>query len=154
MPQTCSICRSPHREAVDAALVAGEPYRHVASRYGTSTGALQRHKPHVSEALTKAKEAQGEAHGKNLLSQVQDLVEKAQGILNKAKDDRTALVAVREVRGTLELLARLTGELQVAPLERNARPLFLLPVDAQVSFTVGPPPPEIDVTPKPGALVE
>jgi hypothetical protein len=130
MPQTYSICRNPHRKAIDVALVAGEPYRHVASRYGTSTGALQRHKPHISEALIKAKEQREAAHGEDLLSQVQDLVTKARDILNTAKDQRTALVAVRELRSTLELLGKVTGELQISSPSPDPRPLFVLPEGA------------------------
>lgn len=44
MPRTCTVCRHARRETIDAALVAGEPYRHVASRTGTSTAPVVRHK--------------------------------------------------------------------------------------------------------------
>jgi hypothetical protein len=146
MPQTCSICRNPHKEAVDAALISGKPYRHIASHYGTSTGALQRHRPHISEALTKAKEAQEAAHGEDLLSQVQDLVLRARGILNSAKDQKTALVAVRELRGTLELLGKVTGELQVSAQFPDPRPMFILSPGTQISMSVTTPDNAIDVT--------
>jgi hypothetical protein len=55
------------------------------------------------------------ARGDGLLALVRGLLAKALGILKKAEDSndyRTALAAIREARGTLELLARLQGELQ------------------------------------------
>lgn len=69
------------------ALVAGEPYRSVANRYESlSQAAVQRHEEnHLPATLSKAEEA-GEL--------------------------RTALSAIREARGNLELLAKLSGELQ------------------------------------------
>lgn len=44
MPRACSVCGSPAREAVDRALVAGEPYRGVAKRYGLEEQSVFRHK--------------------------------------------------------------------------------------------------------------
>ena len=43
MPRTCTVCTHLKREAIDQALVSGEPFRHIAAQTGTSTGALQRH---------------------------------------------------------------------------------------------------------------
>src|SRR4029077_3101391 len=55
MPRTCTVCRHPDRESVNAALVASEPERAIASRFGLSRCALQRHKAnHLPVLLTKA----------------------------------------------------------------------------------------------------
>jgi hypothetical protein len=65
--------------------------------------------------LVKAEAARETARADDLLGQVQDLQRRTLTILEKAEkaeDWRTALSAIREARGTLELLARLTGELQ------------------------------------------
>ena len=62
----------------------------------------------------KAVEAAELAHGGSLLEQLEGLQVKALGILTKAEqagDLRTALMAVREVRSTLELGGKITGEL-------------------------------------------
>lgn len=116
MPRVCTICNHQERAAINAALLAGEPFRHIAARYGTSTGALQRHKDeHMPLALVKAKEAEEIAEADDLLGQVRALQGRALTILDKAEaagDLRTALTAIREARGNLELLARLLGELQ------------------------------------------
>ena len=44
MPRPCTICHHPQRDALDQALQAGEAFRNIAPRFGTSTTALHRHK--------------------------------------------------------------------------------------------------------------
>ncbi len=116
MPRVCTICTHKDREAINRDLLAGEPYRGIAKRYGASEGAVYRHKlEHLPVTLVKAQEAQEAAHADNLLEQVKNLQSRALTILDKAEasgDLRTALSAIREARGNLELLAKLLGELQ------------------------------------------
>lgn len=47
MGRSCSVCADPGRQAVDEALLAGEPYRNIAQRSGISLGALSRHRAHA-----------------------------------------------------------------------------------------------------------
>jgi len=117
MPRRCTVCTHPEKEAINAALVAGEPFRHIAARYGTSTGALQRHKAdHLPATLAQAQDAQEVAQADNLLAQMRDLQRRTLAILSKAegsrRDLRTALAAIGEARRNLELLGKLAGELQ------------------------------------------
>jgi hypothetical protein len=71
MPRVCTVCAHAGREAIDAALVAEEPLRNIAERFGTSATALHRHKAeHVPAALAKAKEAEEVARADGLLAQV------------------------------------------------------------------------------------
>lgn len=44
MAQQCRVCEHPEREAVDAALGAGEPGREVARRFGLTEAGVRRHK--------------------------------------------------------------------------------------------------------------
>lgn len=119
MPRTCTICTHPEREAINQALVNGEPYRVIAQRYAASPDAVYRHKvDHVSVTLAKAQEAKETALGDDLLAQVKQLRTKAISILMKAEaggDYRTALMGIREARGCLELLAEMEGELNRTP---------------------------------------
>lgn len=116
MPRTCTVCAHAEREAIDAALVAGDAFRHIASRFGTSTGALQRHKAeHLPASLALAQEAADVAHGDDLLAQVRALQARTLAILATAEGCGALAVALRaisEARGNLELLAKLLGELQ------------------------------------------
>jgi hypothetical protein len=115
MPRTCTVCTHPDRPAIDAALVSGTPYRNIAERHGVSVGALFRHRDHLSAALLHAKDVEQVAQADDLLAQVRDLQRRTLRILDDAEqagDRRTALAAIREARGNLELLGRLAGELQ------------------------------------------
>jgi len=131
MPRRCTVCSHLEVEAIDRALVAGEPYRSVANRYESlSQAAVQRHQEnHIPATLAKAKDAGEVAHADNLLDQVGDLQRRALAILGKAEEAgelRTALSAIREARGNLELLAKLLGELDESPVVNlNVSPEWL-----------------------------
>ena len=115
MGQTCKTCHHPSVQEIDKALLAGQPYRSVANQYEASPSSVYRHQQdHLPAALVKASEVAEIAHGNTLLEQLQGLQARASGILEAAEragDLRTALSGVKEIRGTLELVAKLTGEL-------------------------------------------
>jgi hypothetical protein len=117
VPRTCTTCVHSQRDTIDAALVAGESFRYVALRFGTSAAALFRHKAeHLPASMTKAREAKEITQADDLLGQVRELQRRTMAILDMATAEETsdlkiALAAIREARGCLELLAELTGEL-------------------------------------------
>jgi hypothetical protein len=130
MPRSCTVCEHPRRDEVDRALVGGASNRSVASLYDVSEAAMRRHKAnHLPAKLVMAQAAEEVAQADNLLSQVQDLQGRALAILDKAEtadDLRTALGAIREARGNLELLAKLLGELDERPVVNlNVSPEWL-----------------------------
>lgn len=110
MPRTCLTCSSPEREAIEKALVGGEPLRDIAERVSISPAALSRHKSHVSQAIVKAAERREEQLGDNLLDEMRRIQRKAWELLGKAEsegDHRGAIVALREVRECLESLGEM-----------------------------------------------
>ena len=128
MPRTCTICTHPEREAINKALVASEPLRDIAGRYGTSKSSLERHKDeHLPAIMVKSEQAKETALADDLLGQVKGLRNKAISILmlaEQAGDLRTALLGIREARACVELLAEMEGEL-------NRRPTFNLYLSAE-----------------------
>ncbi len=116
MARTCTICIHPERQAIDQALVAGGAMRPLAALYRVSPDAIERHAAsHLPQALSKAQDAAEVAHADDLLGQLKDLQGRTLGILTQAeeaKDLRTALQGVAQARSNLELLAKVTGELQ------------------------------------------
>jgi transposase-like protein len=114
------VCDHPERHSVDEALVSDAPYRSVAKRYGLSESSVYRHKSeHLPAHLLKAREAEEAARADDLLEQVRDLQGHALNILNRAEkagDLRTALAAISQARGNLELLGKLAGELDERPV--------------------------------------
>jgi hypothetical protein len=119
MPRRCAICSHADKEAIDEALVGGTALSALAALYRVSDDSLGRHKAnHLPTTLAKAQEAEEVAQADDLLDQVRDLQERALAILDKADEAgelRTALSAIREARGNLELLAKLLGELDDRP---------------------------------------
>ena len=120
MPRTCTVCTHRDREDIDRSLLAGDAFRHIAARSGTSTGALQRHKAeHIAHALLKANDDRESAHGNSLLDQVRELQVRAMSILDKAEqagDLRTAIAAIGQCKSVLALVA------QVTPAEEPPEP--------------------------------
>lgn len=119
MPMTCRVCRHPQRTEMERRLLEGASYREIALQFGVSHMALHRHRAHHLPAhLARAHQAAQAAQADDLLAQARHLQAKALAILDRAEragDLRTALAAIAQARGTLELLARLLGELDERP---------------------------------------
>jgi hypothetical protein len=76
---------------------------------------VSRHREHIPEALAKAERAEEAAKADTLLGRVAELVDDAKRLQSKAEkagDLRTAVSCVRELTRLVELMAKLTGELQ------------------------------------------
>ena len=130
MPRRCTVCDHPERHGIDEALVTGAPYRSVAERFDLSESAVYRHKTeHLPVRLLKAREAEELARADDLLDQVRHLRTHALDILDRAEetgDLRTALAAISQARGNLELLGKLAGELDERPVVNlNVSPEWL-----------------------------
>lgn len=113
--RTCSICPRTDRERIDAALVTGSPLRAIAGQTGTSKSALERHRPHVTERMALARDAHEVAAADTLLAKVGELESRARHLLEKSERQGqlgTSVAALRELRQVVELLARVTGELE------------------------------------------
>ena len=114
------MCDHPQRHSIDETLVTGAPYRSVAKRLGLSESAVYRHKTeHLPARLLKAKKVEELAQADDLLEQVRHLQARALDILEcaeEAGDLRTALAAISQARGNLELLGKLAGELDERPV--------------------------------------
>jgi transposase-like protein len=120
MPRRCTVCDHPQKHAVDEALVSGVRYRSVAKRFELSESAVYRHKTeHLPAQLLKAREVEEAARADDLLDQVRNLQVHVLDILERAEnagDLRTALAAISQARGNLELLGKLAGELDERPV--------------------------------------
>lgn len=120
MARPCSVCIHADRPAIDRALLAGTVMRELAATFRVSEDAITRHAAaHLPASLTKARDAEAASNADSLLGQARFLQSEALGILDQAReagDLRTALLAIRETRSTLELLARLMGELDDRPI--------------------------------------
>ena len=116
MPRTCTICGHPKRTEIDTALLRSDSLRNVVEHFSVSIGSLFRHRQrHLPVTIAHAKEARETEMGENLMEEARRLHARALGILGKAEAAgqlETALKAIREVRGILELLGKLDGQLE------------------------------------------
>jgi hypothetical protein len=115
------VCAHPKREEIDRALVEGVSAAEISGRYRTvGERAVRRHRSnHLPAKLVMAQAAEEVAAADTLLDQVKSLQGRAYAILDRAEEAgelRTALSAIREARGNLELLAKLLGDLDERPV--------------------------------------
>lgn len=114
MPRTCTVCTHPKRSEIDKALLAGDSYRHIASRFDTSTAALQRHKKdHLSEQMARVAERNEQADIRTAIDVVAQLKAINGVTLSVLQDARAAgdgaltLQATDRILKQIELQARL-----------------------------------------------
>jgi hypothetical protein len=114
---TCTVCSHAKRNEIERSILDGKSERSIAKQYGLTPASVHRHKEngHIQKRIIKAKEVKEVAQADTLLDQVKDLSTRALAILSQAEgtgDLRTACSAIREVRATLELLLKVSGELK------------------------------------------
>jgi hypothetical protein len=105
---------------------------------------VYRHKTeHLPAHLLKAREVEEAARADDLLDQVRSLQTHALDILEhaeKAGDLRTALAAISQARGNLELLGKLAGELDERPVVNLNVSSEWLELHAVIVGALEPPP--------------
>ena len=116
MPPSCTICRHPEKLAIEDLLLRNRlSLRVVAERTGVSAWALHRHKRHLSQAVIDAAQVAGAS---SLLARIEAVLAEVQDIATKAKRSKdwpAALQALKELRVCLQLIGRVSGELQQQP---------------------------------------
>lgn len=119
MPRNCTICNHLQRSEIEAALLENLSFRHIASRYATSTASIQRHKQAcIAKTLMKASEAKEVAQADTLLERLKSINADTLAILKEARTDKNgelALKAIARVEKQIELEGKLIGELNDAP---------------------------------------
>ena len=123
MSRPCSICNHEQRHNIDIALVNGASMNEVSRNFAVGEDALLRHRNgHIPLALREARASEVARDADRLLRDVRSLWSKSMQLMARAEeadDLRTALLGVREARGSLELCAKLIGQLDERPVEFN-----------------------------------
>ena len=119
MPRSCTICTHDEHHAIYVDLLDRVPYRHTASRYEVSTGALQRHsKEHIPELLLKAYEAIERDDAEDLAGELVKVKADVNRLKEKAEEEgdlRTALLGCDKALEALELQAKVEQLIQTQP---------------------------------------
>jgi len=112
----CAACDDAKAVAINRALVIGTSLSKLSKQYGITGPALSAHRRnHLSPALAVVRTERLAQGATTVMEEVTALVAHMKTILAqavKAKNAGQALAANRELRGDLELIARITGELE------------------------------------------
>jgi|SRR5574343_645856 len=123
MAPKCKICYHPQRENIETAILTGIPIRIISDQYGVSLGTINRHKQgHIAPKLAKSHEAREVVKADNLMETTKDLLQWAKDLTTAAqseKDLKTALMGIGKIKDILELLLKVTGELEENKTEVN-----------------------------------
>lgn len=116
----CQVCGSGQQAEINAALVAGKPtLRRLSTVYGIGEMSLSAHrKNHLSPALV-AVHVDPATTTKTAISRVEGIIARLENYIETAEKaglSAQALASVRELRATVELLAKLSGELDERPV--------------------------------------
>lgn len=116
MGKPCSSCSHEDRESLDRALVLGtESLRALAKRFHIDRHSLSRHASHhLTPALARVVDERMTAGPRSALERLEELHDEARAVLDAAKQGgqgQLSLQAVRELRGIVETIAKITGEL-------------------------------------------
>lgn len=90
----------------------------VAKKYGLSKDAVRRHRRNLPAVLQAVQAERAQAGAVKAVDRVELLYRKAAKLLDQADeagDAKLTLAAIKELRPTVELLAKLTGELDERP---------------------------------------
>jgi hypothetical protein len=117
--RSCTVCTSTFRAAVDDALVAGRSQQDISAETGLHAASIQRHRvSHLSPALVAVQQRREERRSVRLVDRLDRVVTAVEKLVHAAEADGSSakmLAAAREFRSGVELLARLTGELDERP---------------------------------------
>jgi hypothetical protein len=115
----CTVCRHPDRPEIDRQLAGGMSNQGVAEKWGLSKDSVRRHRAtHLSAALKAVHTKRETAGATKAVDRAEYLYGKASAILEAAEEGKQgalALAAIKELRSTVELLAKLSGELDERP---------------------------------------
>ena len=111
----CACCSHHELADLDAAIVRGESLRTIGQRYGVSHMSVKRHKAKcISPALCQSQRESDMEDRTTALERTERTIATVERILAAAEVDgkpAAALSAVAQLRPLIELLARLTHEL-------------------------------------------
>jgi hypothetical protein len=119
--RVCTVCTHEKRYEIEEKLATRQgTYRGLARTYGVSEDAVSRHVSggHIAQLIALAADAQRAAAGDSILDRIEALHARTLAILKaaeKTKQYRTALSAIREARGNLELIGEVTKEINRTP---------------------------------------
>ncbi len=135
MARACTVCTSPSRSEIDAAIVEGRvPKSGLARKHGLSVDALERHaKSHLPIALLKAADAEEATSAGNLLERVRAAEVHARSLARQAQEEGDLRAAVAGLKVVLDALALLDRVAERLAEKRETEPRTLAEFFARIA---------------------
>ncbi len=112
----CAVCTHPDRDLINQRMLSGASIRAIAEEFDIGRMAVQRHRQnHLPHELVKSKKLKEMEAADELVTRIEGLYSKAIELISLAQKDKKyapAVAAVKEARASLELLAKISGELK------------------------------------------
>lgn len=116
--QTCSICASVNREAIESAIAARVPYRQICAQFQTSAATLSRHKSHAGPAGEPTETPTGILEAADAaIQELRVLGRRARKHKDRIKGVTLALSVSRELRAWLSLRSQLKRRIPTISIE-------------------------------------
>jgi len=116
----CKICSHPNKLQLEKQYIQGIAVAKIARENGLSENSTRNHmQNHISRQMMTSSKTQQVVASMELLTDIEELVNRTKTILAHAEDKKQyglALGAIREVRGSYELLAKISWALHQARL--------------------------------------
>jgi hypothetical protein len=115
LARSCKICTNPERKEIEAAINSGATGVAIAKRFGLTTVNVSRHKTGHMAPLQriKARRQPQNGHPTSSVERLEVMYADARSLLDDALahgQTQTSFQAIKELRGVVELLAKLKGE--------------------------------------------
>ncbi len=111
MARKCTICNHPQKSEIDAAILREEPFRNIAKHFGTSLGAIHRHKNGCMRDVVEAGRVAGViASASEIQDRIEGIISDLDDIAKKAKEKEKYGPAVSAKRAELDALKMLVPQ--------------------------------------------
>lgn len=116
MPAKCRVCSHKKTQDIENDIVQGIAHTTIGKKYGIHFQSVRYHSEnHLPEKLVNAVQEKQSNHAENILDGINNLLQRTKSILDSAEDkghNRLALDAIKEARGTYELLSKIAVKLE------------------------------------------
>lgn len=165
MNQKCNVCNHPETAKLNVALIAGtSTLREIEKSFsGISKSSLDRHKRTCLPSIAAAAlQSNSSIDADDYPSEPETVDGRAREMASvgrqaillalKRKDTRTAFAGMRELRGFLELMGKISGELSPQPDPRLYGPMFIFSPGMHIDVAVNQRAHNVQVVPLDGEV--
>ena len=116
MARKCKVCSHKKTKDIENDIVQGMAHTQIGKKYGLDHQSVRYHSEnHLPDKLVRAVQDKKANHAENILDGINNLLKRTKDILDSAEEkghNRLALDAIKEARGTYELLSKIAVKLE------------------------------------------